>query len=348
MVKVTSWGTGLKADEAAKAKGTGFNDYDGPLPPKGVYRMRMKFLRLKMSKTGNPMLNALFEVCEPAKIGAKANPKAKYNGYAQFWHGNITPQGAGFVNAFLDALKINRRKFWDKDVHHDNDGEPKVEGESYLLGTITKIGTKVIKEGDEGPLLTVSITKDKPYNNEERMKASGFAEARAAGKPTDEDDDDAYEEDEAEEEFEEEEAEESESEEDEDAAEEEESDEEFDARVEELEALSLVKLKAVAKKNGAKLADYKTLDEDGLIELILEQEFPPEDEEAEEEEPEEEPEEVEEEEEEEEPPAPPARRRRPTAAKAEPAAKAAPAKRAPATRTRAKAAGVKYSKEPPF
>lgn len=75
----------------------------------------------------------------------------------------------------------------------------------------------------------------------------------------------------------------------EDEDEDEESEEEDDELREELEALTKAKLKARAKANGAKLAEYRDLDEEGLVDFILDQEADAEDEDEDEEEEEPEP-----------------------------------------------------------
>lgn len=341
MPKVTSWGKGVDSG-LADAEGTGFTTYDLEklgLPPKGTYRFRMKLLKLKMNKNGEPMLNALFEIEEPAKVAGKANTKAKYNGYGMWWNGNVTPQGAGFVNNFLDAFKFNRKMFWNKELVHDNDGEPAVSGASYIVGNVTSVSKKKVPE--DGLLLKISLIKDKPYQGEERMKPAAFLPIGASDKYDTADEEDEIDDDteeEYEEEEEEEEAEESEEDTDDEEGDEEISEEEEELR-DELEELTLAALKKTAKADyGASLKDYRGMEKEELIEWIVTAAF---EEDEEEEEAEEEPEDAEEEEEEEEPPAKPARRTRAAAAKS------APAKAAPARRSKA-GSGVKYSKEPPF
>lgn len=115
--------------------------------------------------------------------------------------------------------------------------------------------------------------KNEMYDGEARGKIATLIPADAAGPATkgkgraDEPEDDAEFEDEAE------------------------SDEELDERAEELAALSLVKLKAEAKKAGLTLADYKGKSDTEIIDLILGVEFPEDADEEDEEEPEDEDEE---------------------------------------------------------
>lgn len=115
--------------------------------------------------------------------------------------------------------------------------------------------------------------KNEMYDGEARGKIGTLIPADAAGPATkgkgrvDEPEDDA--------EFE-------------DEAEADDNAEELDEREDDLAALSLVKLKAEAKKAGLTLADYKGKTETEIIDLILGVEFPEEDEEEEEPEDEEE------------------------------------------------------------
>lgn len=311
-----------------------YDVYEGDLPPKGVYRCTLKFLRLKENSNGDPMLNGLLVINEP-----KGSKKAQYNGYDFWFNQNVTKQGAPYLNNFLSALvpedKVAalRKAFWGQKVMLDKNEPPNV----------VSIGT--LKLLDKTPLLMVN-TKKKQYNGEDSLDVSKFMRVK--------DDDAADDADEAgdEEEWSEEEGEEPEG--DDAPAELSEEDEEIAEREEELAEMSLAALKKIARTDlGMKLAEVKNLDEEALIDAIIEREFP------EDEEEEEEPDEEEEEEPEEEPepePAPKRTRARRTAApKAEPApaatkrrpaakgAEEAPTRARTGTRRRKAAAG-----DPPF
>lgn len=315
--------------------------YDGDTPPKGLYRMRLKMLRLKENKNGDMMLNGLLLVNEPA--GSK---KSQYNGYDTWVNLNITKQGARWVNNFLSALvpenKVAalRKAFWLQKVMIDKEDPANV----LSIG-----GVKIT----ENMLVNATLAWDS--YGEGAMKPKTFS------RPTDttlnEDGLDASESDE-DEDWESDDGEEPEGDTDE-------GDEEFDARAEELEAMTRAQLLKAAKAAG--VSTTRGMKESAIIDLILDEEFPPEDEdeEPEEDEPEDEGEELEEEDEEvaeeedEEPedePEPPkrTRRTRAAAAKEEPAKttsrrRAAPAKEEPkpATRTRT-GTRRKASGKPPF
>lgn len=315
--------------------------YEGEMPPKGVYRLRLKMLRLKENVNGDKMLSGLVIVNEPS--GSK---KAQYNGYDTWFNLNITKQGARWVNNFLSALfpenKVAaiRKAFWGQKVMIDKEEPPNI---------ISIGGVKIT----ENMLISALLVWDS--YGEGAMKPKSFS------RPTDmtlnEDDlDGPTDEDE---EWEDSGAEPDEDE-DEDEGDEE-ADPEFDARAEELEAMDRKALLAAAKAAG--IATTRGMKSDAIIDLILEEEFPPEDEESEEDEPEddEEPDEDEEiaededdEEEPEEEPEPPkrTRRTRAAAAKPEPAKPAARSRKAPAKTAEPERAKTgtrrRRSGQPPF
>lgn len=104
----------------------GFDTYAGPTPPKGVYDTKVTYARLTTNSNDDYMVKMIFTVDE-----AKGSPKAKFNGYAIWHNANLTEVSAPYVNAMLDALGVNRKKFWDGLVVDPKDGE-----------TITKFGDK--------------------------------------------------------------------------------------------------------------------------------------------------------------------------------------------------------------
>jgi hypothetical protein len=197
-----AWGGDFGRD-VETAEGGDFEPYDGPTPKKGVYITRMKLLRLKINSNDDHMLNGLFVIDEP-----KSSPKSKYNGCPMWWNGNITEQGAGYINKFLDVLGLDRKAFWSGKVLHDGDGDG-----VKTLGNVTKVGQKAIKLGQ---LVKVSGTPN-TYNEETNLQVGGFLEL-VKGRPADDVDED-------EDEYDEEEVEEDDDEEDEDGEDEEYEDE---------------------------------------------------------------------------------------------------------------------------
>ncbi len=101
----------------------GFGDYTGPTPPAGVYRVEIKLARLvQENKSGNPMLKVLFEI-----VDAKG-PKSKYKGAGIWWNGNLTAQGAPFVNRWAEAFGMQYTALWRGGVvlDDDNDDQPSI------------------------------------------------------------------------------------------------------------------------------------------------------------------------------------------------------------------------------
>lgn len=105
------------AKAAAKAEGMQFQDYSGPIPPKGVYEGIVKMAKLKVSKNGHPMMMVVVE------LESKDKKKAKYNGCPVISNVVIMDKTLGMVNQFLDALagsaakgKKVRNAFWEDGV----------------------------------------------------------------------------------------------------------------------------------------------------------------------------------------------------------------------------------------
>lgn len=235
-----------------------FEVYEGDLPPKGVYRFELTMLRLKENRNGDPMINGRLRMAELRK------DKKQYNGYGCWFNLNVTKQGRGWVNNFIDALAKDdkqalalRKAFWDQKVMLDKEEPP----------NILSIGT--LKIHDKNLVLRAQCGVKK-YEGELDLDPKVFL--RDDGKvPADADAETETEE----EGWEETEAEETDSD----------VDEEYDERAEELEELSETDLKKILKSDHEKkLADYKGKTKDELVEMILDLEFP-EEEESEEEEP---------------------------------------------------------------
>lgn len=153
-------------DGAGKSAGEGFTGYEGPLPPKGVYRGILKRMELKktgpQSKTpGTPMLFLIFEVKETGE-------KSKYNGAPAMANQMITDQGAGYVNQILHAIAGSTERgrkleklFWG--------GKANVVKDEKGKEHINKIGPFVV--GKPGSVeLPVAVRVDhKTWNNEQQL-----------------------------------------------------------------------------------------------------------------------------------------------------------------------------------
>lgn len=145
--------------------GEGGQFYDGETPPRGIYKVALKFLQAKTNKNGDTMLVALLEIREDRE------DKKQFNGYG-IWHNmNVTEQGAPWVNAFLDTFGFNRSKFWNDGATVNEETDPP---------TVTKIGSKAIKGGE----MCRVATKRETYKGEEKLRVQQFL-------PVDDDDSDS-------------------------------------------------------------------------------------------------------------------------------------------------------------
>lgn len=313
-----SWGNLEGADSIWEDELDDFPVYDGDLPPKGVYRLVLKTLRLKKNRNDDPMLNALLIINEPA-----SSKKSQYNGKDVWANLNVTRQGAPWVNNFISALvpenKVAavRKAFWAQKVMVDKEEPPNV----------LSIGAVKI---EAGKLLISAQCGHKTYNGDTDLDAKRFfrpsdTTLNESDAPVAEDGDEDEWEDETAEETEEEPA--------------EGDDEEYDARAVELEAMTRPELLRAAKAAGVSVK--RGTPESEIIDDVLDVEFPEEGDEEPEDEEEPEPEEEEEEEVEPEPEPPKATRTR----RARPAA--APKAEEPPTRARTGTRRRKGS-EPPF
>lgn len=170
-------------EEAADADASSEGFYDGPTPPKAVYRTTLKFLRVKDNSKGDPRISGICEIAEP-----KGSDKAKYNGYG-IWIGlNINKQSAPYVNNFLDTFGFNRKAFWGAGgvTIDEND-----ENGSGML--ILKIGTKIVKEGAACRIRTKFTPAKGGYDERLEVAGAGFLplSGEDGGSAWDEEDDEA-------------------------------------------------------------------------------------------------------------------------------------------------------------
>ena len=174
--------------EAEANTGGGGVGYSGPTPPKGTYRVRLKRMELKMNKNDDPMFSILLEIAE-----RKGSKLAKYNGYG-VWHNlNVTDQGKGYVNGFLDALagksqvaqKKMRRAFWETGIV--------TEGKTDL-GHVLKIGTTKVNSPDGELMMAISGKTEPDYKDKSVMRL--IVGSFLIGEPSSDEDEDEEDEDE--------------------------------------------------------------------------------------------------------------------------------------------------------
>jgi hypothetical protein len=154
----------------------GFSDYDGPVPPKGVYECRTKLWKIVENSSGDLMFKIIFEINEP-----KGSEKYRYNGYAIWHNASITEKSAPYLNAMLDAIGIPRAHIWR---------------EGGRIVTDPKDDETVIKIGGKSPLgMAVKVNaKQKEYPKDSDQFSlnvvSFLATKKATGEDADDDDDD--------------------------------------------------------------------------------------------------------------------------------------------------------------
>lgn len=220
---------------------------NGDRLPRGRFRLHVKEILVVKNSNDDDMLKIRAEIDETDK------EKKSYNGYFIQTQQNITDQGKPYLLKFLKALGVTWNDFMDNTRQTP---ETTVEPAKILSIGAVKFTT--------GKVYAMGLLGVRQWKEEDRTDLTRWI-PKGDNMPTDEEDDEA-EAEELEDDGELEDGEEDE------AEAEDMSDEEAELR-EELEDLTLAKLKARAKENGAKVADYKGLDEAGVINLIVEQEI---------------------------------------------------------------------------
>jgi hypothetical protein len=120
-------------DNAEPEELEGFDVYDGPNPPRGVYVGVITRLQVKENSNGDDMLNGLF-------IIKTTDPdKKKYNGCAIWFNQNITEQGKPYVLQFLQSVGLTWSDFVSRTVTDTAERPAK----------ITKIGRVKFNDGEE-------------------------------------------------------------------------------------------------------------------------------------------------------------------------------------------------------
>lgn len=276
---------GKSSAEAAKAEG-GIIGYTGPVPPKDTYNVKITVLVLKNNRNNDPMITGVANINEPT-----SSKKSKYNGYGIWFNQNITEQGAGYVNQFLDAISGGdaklRKGFWEKGVTVDKDAKEIAKGKP-----ITRIGGLLRVPKDGLPAVLAAIPGEDLKGNDNLQVGSWLlpvnpeatddvdeddeddVEVEDASDDDDEDFDDESSDDDADESDEEadEDDEAEDDEEDEEADDEPEEDEESeDERRAELAKMSRVEIVKIAKSLSIKTGRSKS--EEDYINEIIEAEF---------------------------------------------------------------------------
>lgn len=159
------WGGDLDTNAIESAENRG-GEYAGDVPPKGVYRFKLRFSKKDKSKEGNPKL-VNFLVLD----GSWKPDHKKYDGCPLWDHMPVTKKTAFRVRAYCDALNIPADDFMGKMMIDDE-------------GNVQKIGKLQI--ADKDLLVYAKVSKDDDPEYGERLifgKGGGYL-------PFKEDDDD--------------------------------------------------------------------------------------------------------------------------------------------------------------
>lgn len=144
MPKVT-WGVkGSQIDEVERGDGPDYEPYDGPIPPKGVYRLKVERMEYVQFSSGNKGLKMLLLVDDPNK--------KKYAG-APIWDNLVVVEQNDWKLAqFLDAIGATG-KDWDGTVIGKDDQDRhvvqkigRVNASGLYIKASTKMGTN--QDGD--------------------------------------------------------------------------------------------------------------------------------------------------------------------------------------------------------
>ena len=286
----------VKGNKAALAKaaktdpGT-FKEYDGEIPPNGVYRLKLRTMETKINSAGDPCIGSMLVIDEPAKKGAVTNFKSKYNGAVVRGSTNMSAEHPQFFNGFMAALGIPKAKwtavwsmgFKTTDRQGKNDLVASIGGRTLEQMCADCVYAKVYME--EGGINKATRKKYPDKLSVGTWLTSNDIVSNPADADADEEDPDSEEEYEEDPEGEEEESE-------EDPEEGDADEEAYEERQVELEGMTRAALKALLKPLGSELRVTAKVTGEDIVEEILSLEFP-EDEEGvdEEDEPEEEEEE---------------------------------------------------------
>lgn len=160
------WGGDLTADAINEAENRGGGEYEGKIPPRGVYRFKLRFSRKdKAKESGNPKLVTLLVL-----DGSWKKDHKEFDGCPVWDHMPVSGKTAFRVRAYCDALNVTAEDFMGKMVIDDE-------------GNVQKIGKLTVADKDLLVYATVKPDKNPEYG--ERLQLVGYLPFR------DEDDEDA-------------------------------------------------------------------------------------------------------------------------------------------------------------
>ncbi len=132
----------------------------------------MKRCEVVINKSNDPMIKYLIELKAKAK-----SANSKYDGYGVWGNLNITDQGKGYVNAFLDAISDGttagmrkmRKAFWEGGLVVDGDG----------IGHVIRIGTLKVNSPKAELAVSFSGKKDS-FGGQDKLIVGKFLLPAAA------------------------------------------------------------------------------------------------------------------------------------------------------------------------
>ena len=164
----------------------GYDEWKGPLPPKGSYPAILKIVKVKQIK--NKSDNRLQIM---ATVNTKGDPEREQYDGCPVWGGvNLTEQGIPYINQFLQSLATDEADYL------------KVK-KAFYAGFVTdekkenvlKIGTKKINSPEGTMEIMISLAHN-TYEGKTSAKIGSFLPSGALASSDDDDDDVAEEDDE--------------------------------------------------------------------------------------------------------------------------------------------------------
>jgi hypothetical protein len=154
----TTWGSDL--DEEAIESAESRTVYAGPLPPAGVYRFKLRWLKKAKSKQDNPMVR-FFGLLD----GTWKDDHSKFDGAPLFVDTAVMAQTAWRIKALVQGLGVTAKQFMTATVTDDEDPP-----------NILKIGTKKIVQ-DMVVYVHVKQENDDKGNPRLTIVSGGFVPA---------------------------------------------------------------------------------------------------------------------------------------------------------------------------
>jgi hypothetical protein len=142
-------------DEAETREGS----YAGALPPRGVYRFKVRYMKQGQSNAGNDKL-VVFSTID----GTWKPDHKKYDGCPLWDHMPMTKESAFRAKALCAALGVSASDLMTKTVVDED-------------GNVTKIGSKVFKDKDVFLYVSVRVEKSDEYDDKLALAGPGYMAA---------------------------------------------------------------------------------------------------------------------------------------------------------------------------